>query len=78
MNDKQRRLYDRIKTRYDAYLMDKAKCDLLMIVLRKDDADILSEIGFKRTQSLMRSEIPALLKAFELFQSKPEEISLFR
>ena len=77
MTDKQRKLYDCIKSRYEAYLQDKVKHDLYMFVLRKEDADILQEIGYKRTLILMRSEVPAVLKAFESIPDKHEQISLF-
>lgn len=65
MTDKQRKLYDGIKSRYEAYLKDKVKHGLVMFVLRKEDMDILQEIGYKRTPILIRSEVPAVLKAFE-------------
>ncbi len=77
MNDKQRRLYDCIKARYDAYLQDKIKHDLYMFVLRKEDMDVLQEIGYKRTPILMRSEVPTVLKAFESAPTKHEQMALF-
>ena len=65
MTDKQQKLYDCIKARYEEYLNDKVKHDLFMFVLRKEDVDTLEEIGYKRTAILIRSEIPAVLKTFE-------------
>lgn len=77
MTDKQRELYDRIKARYEAHLQDNVKHGLLMFVLRESESDILAEIGFGKKWSIMRSEIPGVLKAFESLPATHEQISLF-
>ncbi len=78
MNDGQRRLYERIKNRYDAYLQDNVKHGLLMFVLRDEETNILAEMGFGKISILMRADVPAVLKKFEKLQAKPEEIFLFK
>ena len=78
MNDGQRRLYGRIKNRYDAYLQDNVKHGLVMFVLRDEEVNILAEMGFGKRGILMRADVPAVLKKFEKLQAKPEEIFLFK
>ena len=78
MNDRQRRLYERIKNRYDAYLQDNVKHDLLMFILRDEEKNILAEMGLGKISILMRADVPAVLKKFEKLQAKPEEIFLFK
>jgi len=78
MNDGQQRLYERIKNRYDAYLQDNVKHDLLMFILRDEEKNILAEMGLGKISILMRADVPAVLKKFEKLQAKPEEIFLFK
>lgn len=54
-----------IKVRYDAYLNDKKKCDLVMMIISEEQADILKSVGLQRKTLLMRAEIPAVLKKLE-------------
>ena len=77
MIDEQQKLYKRIKCRYEAYLRDSIKHGLVMFVLREKEADILAGVGYKRTQSIMRGEVPQVLKAFESLPPTHEQISLF-
>lgn len=74
-----RELYDYIKERYDLYLQNPKKHDLLMYVLTDEQADILKSAGFERKTILMLSETPAALKVLKNAKSKYgyEEISLF-
>ena len=79
MTNAQQELYDYIKDRYDLYLQNPKKYDLLMYVLTDEQADILKSAGFERKTILMRSETPAALKALENAKTQYEydEISLF-
>lgn len=78
MIDERQKLYERIKGSYEAYLRDSIKNGLVMLVLSEKEADILAGVGYKRTQSIMRGEVPQVLKAFENARiRKFEEISLF-
>jgi hypothetical protein len=77
MTNAQRTLYERIKSRYEAHLKDNVKHGLVMVVLKDSEADILAEIGFGKKWSIMRSEIPGVLKAFESLPTTHEQISLF-
>ena len=78
MTDGQRRLYERIKNRYAAYLQDNVKHGLLMFVLRDEEVNILAEMGFGKKTLLMRADVPAVLKKFEKLQAKPEETFSFK
>lgn len=79
MNKAYRELYDYIKDRYDLYLQNPKKNDLLMYILTEEQADVLKSAGFERKTVLMRSETPAALKVLENAKSKYdyEELSLF-
>ena len=76
MTQKQRELYDYLKERYDLYLQDQKKYNLLMYILSDEQADTLEELGFERKEILMRAETPVVLKALEEANTV-EEISLF-
>jgi hypothetical protein len=69
-------LYQWIKDRYDLYLQDPKKHDLLMFVLSDEQAKELKMAGLESKQIIMRSEVPAVLKALE-DTAAVEQISLF-
>ena len=69
-------LYQWIKDRYDLYLQDPKKHDLLMFVLSDEQAKELKMAGLEPKQIIMRSEVPAVLKALE-DTTAVEQISLF-
>jgi hypothetical protein len=76
MTKQQQELHDWLKARYDLYLQDKKKHDLLMYVLSDKQADALESAGIERTEIIMRADAPAIIKALENTMAV-EQISLF-
>ena len=76
MTKQQQKLHDWLKARYDLYLQDKKKHDLLMYILSDEQADVLESAGIKRTEIIMRADAPAIIKALENANTY-EEITLF-
>lgn len=77
MTSKQQELHDWLKDRYDLYLQDPKKHNLLMYVLSDEQADALESAGIERTEIIMRADAPAIIKALEKAKPPFEEISLF-
>lgn len=76
MTKQQQKLHDWLKARYDLYLQDKKKHDLLMYILSDEQADALESAGIERTEIIMRADTPAIIKALENANTY-EEITLF-
>lgn len=77
MTSRQQELHDWLKDRYDLYLQDPKKHNLLMYVLSDEQADVLESAGIERTGIIMRADAPAIINALEKAKPPFEEISLF-
>jgi hypothetical protein len=76
MTKEEREIYEMMSKRYAQYKRDPVKSNLCAIVLMPEQAEVLSNAGFKTGGVIMRSDVPAALKALES-SNTIEEISLF-
>jgi hypothetical protein len=76
VNYEERELYEYIKARYDEYRRDPVRHNLVAFVLHDDQVDTLAGVGYKTGGTILKAEVPSVLKALSS-SDKVDEMSLF-